>query len=242
MGDGALPTHQQQNLHTENSSRLSRHDQVTGGECASSSTNEPLPEQYDFGTRDFLRLVAHIRLQSSYANRSGYTISPLIATYENQKQRKAVLTKAIRSDRAQCKAGAAISTTVKFYPSKTGGIGIICSPLYSQDGHESEWHAVAMLRKRKTVWIFDPAYVMNSQVRLSEIPGTANIIHLLNFKAFGRVEMIQIQGVGSMDVDCMGRSAQWIDWVAGTSEQKSFCPIGTFIPGVLSHGWQEIDL
>jgi hypothetical protein len=239
---GVLSKYKNRDLRIEDVWGISHYDQViTDERTFLGPTHQLLPEQYDFGTHGFLKLIAHIRRQSYWENKSGYTVCPLIATYANQEQRKAVITSAIRSDRAQCKAGAAISSTVKYYPSETGGIGIICS-LYETGEHESQWHAVAMLRKKKTVWAFDPAYMMNSQARLSDIPGTANIINLLKFRAFGKVEMVQIQGVGSMDEDCMGRSAQWVDKVLGASTTTQPYPSETFISGVLTHGWQELSI
>jgi len=238
-----LTTYRSRDRRVEKFLEKLRGDRVITDERTFSGRNgQILPEEYDFGAHGFLQLVAHIRTQTCGANQSGYTVCPLIATYANQAQRTAVITNAVPADRAQCKAGAAISTTVKYFPSKTGGIGIICSPIGETDLHESEWHAVAMLRKRKTIWIFDPAYVTNSKARLSDIPGTVNIINLINLKAFAKVEMIQIQGVGSMDEDCMGRSAQWVDSVLATSTKTQPYPCGTFVPGVLTHGWQEISI
>jgi hypothetical protein len=76
---------------------------VSSDECEQYSYLGPalklLPEQYAFGTRGFLDLTAHMKNLGLLNNKPGYTISPVIATYANQQQRKAVITQAVRSDR-----------------------------------------------------------------------------------------------------------------------------------------------
>jgi hypothetical protein len=48
---------------------------------------------------------------------------------------------------------------------------------------------------------------MNSFDRLSIVPGTLNVEKLFKSTTFGTVELIQIQGIGSNQLDYIGRTA-----------------------------------
>jgi hypothetical protein len=209
---------------------------------------QPLPPQYNWGTAGFLNLTNHAAQQPAIFAQTQpnetWRVAPVVATYTNAAQKQTYINGALPEDRAQYQGGVAISTASPYYPSTKGGIGMVTSPLQNasqvSETGVNDWHTVGFLRQQGTVWVHDPAYTMDSQSRLPMIPGTSNVTRLLNSSGFGNVNMVQVQGFGSENEDCMGRSAQWVDNVLRVSGATAPFPAGTFAPGVQTEGWQVV--
>jgi hypothetical protein len=105
----------------------------------------------------------------------------------------------------------------------------------------NNWHAAGVLRQGQTVWIYNPAYQLGSQTRLPMIPGLSNVQGLMASHGFGNINQIQVQGWNSGNLDCMGRTAQWINNVIQAPGALAPYPPGTFVPGQVTPGWQVIQ-
>lgn len=198
---------------------------------------QPLPPPYNFGPYDF-QALAQYAVQQPGTNQTTYEVCPIVASYRDQTQRNSFIARATPQDRAQYQAGRCVSTAANYYPATTGGIGMVTSPMQGAVGTGNDWHTVGVLRQNGTVWIYDPAYQMNSYNRLDRIPGTSNVSNLLRELNFNG--QILVQGQGSQQQDCMGRTAQWVDGVINAPGAPYIYPIGTFNPGEVTLGWQAI--
>jgi hypothetical protein len=192
-----------------------------------------------FGPGDFARLAQYTASQRE-ANCSPYEVAPVVATYASQQQRIQAIEGALPEDRAQYQAGVVVGSATRFYPARRGGIGIVVSPLQntaqvSADA-SNEWHAVGVLRHGASLWVYDPAYRMDSHARLPMIPGVSNVMRLLNSTGFGNITYVQVRGDASESEDCMARAARWVDQVTSAGERTD----GPFIEGQPTPGWQVI--
>jgi hypothetical protein len=209
--------------------------------------NQPLPLQYDFGTSGFAALAAYAN-QQPLANASPYRVSPIVACYSTSVQRLNAIDSALPEDQPQYKAGCVVGSATRFYPSGTGGIGMVTSPYanaaISSATGSNEWHTVALLRHKDTVWIHNPAYTPSTTSsqpeRLSMIPGMSNVTRLLDSRGFGAITYIFIQGPDvpvQESMECMGRSAQWVDNVILAPTAAHALPAGYFQPGEAPPGY-----
>lgn len=132
-------------------------------------------------------------------------------------------------------------------PVGVGGIALITSSLSNATaGGSNDWHAVAILRKGDTLWIFDPAFApadyasITPPLRLSRIRGTRVVqALLLAIRAAGAaIQHCFIQGIGDQSQSCMPRSVQWIEGVLDGSNPDAF------VPGVIPDAatWVSIGL
>jgi hypothetical protein len=206
---------------------------------------QPLQAPYDFGPTGFYGLAQYVTGQpAASAGSTTYRVAPIVATYPTTTHRTQAINGALPQDQQQYQAGAVVGAATRYYPTGTGGIGIVVSPLQGATQSSAEgansWHAVGVLRQGQTVWIHDPAYQTGSQQRLPMIPGTSNVTRLLNSKGFGAVNLVQVQGFGSAEPDCMGRSAQWVDNVTNVPAAVAPYPPGSFVPGQPTPGWQVV--
>ena len=205
--------------------------------------NQPLQAPYIFGADGFHQLAQYAKQQASN-NTSSYSVAPVVASYADAKAKNTAIKGALPEDQSQYQAGVTVSSAVIYYPVNRGGVGMVASSLQnaaqSSTTGQNEWHTVGILRRNKTVWVYDPAYQMNSFDRLSMVPGTSNVEKLFKSTIFGTVELIQIQGIGSNQLDCMGRTAQWVDNVIHAAGALDPYPDDTFKPGEVTEGWQRI--
>jgi hypothetical protein len=206
-------------------------------------TTQPLPDQYNFGPSGFQGFTAYVGAQPAQ-NQSPYRVCPIVATYPTLPQKNIAVNGALEPDRPQYAAGAVVGAATRYFPSGQGGTGIVVSPMSNaaaiSQGAPNDWHAVGVHRHGQTVWIQDPQYVMGSQTRLPLVQGTSNVTRLLDSTGFGNVSMVQIQGYGGQQQECMGRSAQWVDNVIGAPGASEPFPLNTFVNGVLTPGYQVI--
>ena len=210
--------------------------------------NQPLQAPYIFETDGFYQLTQYAAQQNATQknsnNPTNYRVAPVVASYSTAEVKAAAINGALPADLRQYQAGVTVSTAAAHYPVNRGGVGMVTSSLQSaaQSSATSlnDWHTVGILRHGRTVWVYDPAYKMDSQTRLSMVPGTSNVEKLFKTSTFGTIELIQIQGFGSDQLDCMGRTAQWVDNVIRVPGALDPYPDGTFIPGEVTHGWQQI--
>ena len=213
--------------------------------------SQPLPPQYDFGTDGFAALAEYVRQQPS-ANGSTYSVAPIVACYSNLKQRRIAIVGALPMDRPQYEAGRAVGSATGYYPAGTGGVGLITSPYanaaVSSTSASNEWHTVGILRHGDTVWIHNPAYApppsdVSEAERLPMVPGMSNVSRLLNSTGFGAIRYIFIQGPDvpvQESMECMGRSAQWVDNVIqAATATHPFLP-GHFQPGQAPLGYYPL--
>jgi hypothetical protein len=212
--------------------------------------NQALPPQYDFDTGGFAALAAYANQQPS-ANTSAYHVAPIVACYSTITQRLNAIEGALPEDQPQYKAGRVVGSATRFYPTSTGGIGMVTSPYanaaISSATRSNEWHTVGLLRHKDTVWIHNPAYTSppasSKPERLPMIPGISNVTRLLDSKGFGTVSYIFIQGPDVPVRDgmaCMGRSAQWVDNVISAPTATYSFPAGYFQPGRAPPGYYPL--
>jgi hypothetical protein len=203
---------------------------------------QPLQPPYDFGPGDFLALARYAETQPSQ-NASTYTVAPAIATYATARQRAQMIAGALPEEQASYRAGVTVSLAAQSYPASQGGVGMVTSPYLngarSSAGDDPTWHTVGLLRQGNTAWVYDPAHTAGSQTRLPMIPGTTNVGRLLGQRA-NNITLVQVQGIGSPEQDCMGRSAQWVDNVIRAPGALAPYPAGFFVPGQVSPGWEAI--
>jgi hypothetical protein len=206
---------------------------------------QPLPAPYHtWGPHDFSTVATYMTNlpnQSQLAN--PYQVCPRIPTYSNQAQRSQIIQGSVNpTDRVAAQMGTTVSSAVPFFPSQRGGVGVVCSPLNSAlPSDTNDWHMVGFLRQGNTAWVYDPAYVMDSQTRLPMIPGTSNVSRLLAQPGLTAVRHVQVQGAGLAEPQCMGRSVQWVDNVNHHPHASMPYPPQTFIPGQLTPGWQWVQ-
>lgn len=204
---------------------------------------QPLQPPYNFGPGGFDGLTQYAAQQPA-ANTTSYRVAPVIATYATAAHRTQAINGALPYDQPQYQAGAVVGAATRYYPTGIGGVGLVTSPLQSaaqSSAGANDWHTVGVLRQGQTAWVHDPAYQMGSQTRLPMIPGTSNVTRLFNSTGFGAVSQVQVQGFGSSQQDCMGRSAQWVDNVIGALGAIAPYPPGTFVPGQATPGWQVVS-
>jgi hypothetical protein len=171
-----------------------------------------------------------------------YRVAPVVATYADQAHRTRLINGALLIDKPHYQAGVTVSTAAPYFPAGVGGVGVVCSPLDSAVGFQNNnWHHVGVLRHGNSAWIHDPAYVMGSQTRLPAIPGTSNVTRLLNTHILKGVNYVQVQGLGGNTQDCMGRSVQWVDNVIQHPNATAPFPLGTFVSGQPTPGWQVVQ-
>ena len=108
-------------------------------------------------------------------------------------------------------------------------------------GAANDWHTVGVLRQGQTAWVYDPAYSAGAYTRLPMIPGTSNVTRLFNSTGFGNITLVQVQGIGSPQLDCMGRSAQWVDNVIRAPHALAPYAPQTFVPGQPTPGWDIVQ-
>ena len=204
---------------------------------------QPLQAPYTFGPSGFHGLTQYAAQQPNL-NTTTYRTAPIVATYATAAQRTQAINGALPQDLPHYQAGVVVGTATRYYPTGIGGVGMVTSPLQgaaqSSATGANDWHTVGVLRQGKTVWVHDPAYQMYSQDRLPIIPGTSNVTRLLNSTGFGTINQVQVQGFGSAEQDCMGRSAQWVDNVINAPGAVAPYPPGTFTPGQVIPGWQVV--
>ena len=199
---------------------------------------------YDFGPGDFDRLAQYAAQQPA-TNTTVYQVAPFVATYASVGQRAQAIAGAQLADQPQYQAGRVVGSVTRYYPSQRGGVGLVASPLQSAAqaslGTTNEWHVVGVLRHQQTVWVYDPSYAVGSQARLRMIPGTSNVTWLLKSAGFGQVDQVQVSGVQSLEQDCMGQSAQWVDSVIQAPRAQALYRPPAFVPGELTPGWQVVQ-
>jgi len=216
---------------------------------ASPYWNQPLPPQYNWGVHGFSNLASYAAQQpaayAASAQPNPLRVAPIVATYATQQQRQNLITGALPVDRAQYGSGVVVGSATRYYPVGQGGIGMVTSLMQnaaqSSATGANNWHTVGVMRQGGTVWMHDPAYVMNSQQRLPQISGTSNVTRLINSSGFGNVNQIQVQGFGSANHECMGRSAQWVDNVLRVPNATNPYPPNSFIAGQTTPGWQVVQ-
>jgi hypothetical protein len=203
--------------------------------------NQPLPPQYNYGIGGFATLAAYAN-QQLLMNTSPYCVAPIVACYSTPTQRLTAINGALPADRPQYEAGRTVGSATRFYPTSTGGVGMVASPYanaaVSSATANNEWHTVGVLRHGDTVWVHNPAYAppsanMSLSQRLPVIPGMSNITRLLNSTGFGTINYLFIQGPDILiqdSIECMGRSAQWVDNVISAPTATHPFPAGYFQP------------
>ena len=204
---------------------------------------QPLQAPYNFDPATMAPLASYIQTQAANHNNSAYRACPIIATYATGQVRKQALATAAPEALPEYQAGMSVSSATRYFPTGQGGVGIVVSPMQNGAGiqmGQNNWHAVGVLRQGTTLWIQDPAYITGSTTRLPLIPGTSNVTRLLNSPGFGTISQIQVQGLADGDLGCQGRSAQFVDNVLGAPGAVAPYPAGTFVPGVVTPGWQVI--
>lgn len=210
---------------------------------------QPIPPQYDWGTASFQTLTNYAAQQPAayaYANPDGsLRVAPIVATYSTLAQKRSCINGALPQDQAQYAGGAVVGAATRYFPAGNGGVGMVTSPMQTAAQASAtganEWHTVGVLRQGGSVWIHDPGYTIDSQIRLPQIPGTSNVTRLLGSNGFGNVNQVQVQGFGSTNAECMGRSAQWVDNVLGVVDATAPFPSNTFVAGQVCAGWQVVQ-
>jgi hypothetical protein len=212
---------------------------------------QPLPPQYNYGVGGFAALTTYAS-QQPVTNTSAYRVAPIVACYSTPAQRLNAINGALPADRPQYEAGRAVGSATRFYPTTAGGVGMVTSPYdgaaASSATGTNEWHTVGMLRHRDTVWLHNPAYAPPSDPsqpqRLPMVPGMSNVTRLLDSTGFGTVNNCYIQGPSAPTNDsmqCMGRSAQWVDNVTRAPLASHPYPAGYFQPGQAPPGYYPLQ-
>lgn len=86
---------------------------------------------------------------------------------------------------------------------------------------------MVVLRANNNLYIFNPRYTPGqtpcspSLPGVKSIAGRVNVVKLLRRKEMN-VSKVYMTVVGSTELDCMGRSAEWFDKVAGGHTTASF--------------------
>jgi hypothetical protein len=132
--------------------------------------NQPLSASYNWGSAGFQNLTDHAKQQqAAYAQaypNSLFRVASIVATYSTSAQKQNYVNGAVPQDQAQYASGAVVGAATRFYPAGNGEIGMITSPLQnaaqSSSTGANDWHTVEVMRQQGTMWIHDPAYVMNS--------------------------------------------------------------------------------
>jgi hypothetical protein len=216
---------------------------------------QPLPPQYDYGPGGFAALAAYASQQPG-TNASPYRVAPIVACYSTPAQRLAAINGALPEDRPQYQAGRAVGSATRFYPTQAGGVGMVTSPYanaaMSSATAANEWHTVGLLRHGDTMWIHNPAYASQPTTatgapeaqRLPMVPGMSNVTRLLDSTGFGTVNNLYIQGPGipvQDSMQCMGRSAQWVDNVTRAPTASYPFPQGYFQAGQAPPGYYPLQ-
>jgi hypothetical protein len=206
---------------------------------------QPLQAPYNFHPNTgFVPFVQYIQGQAATANQSPYKAAPIVVSYADAHAKQRYINSADPAALPTYQAGVTVSTATRYYPSRQGGVGVIVSPMdnAAQQQHgANSWHAVGVLRQGQTMWIHDPAYQIGSQTRLPMISGLSNVQNLMGSHGFGNINQIQVQGWNNGNLECMGRSAQWFDNVIQAPGALAPYPLGTFVPGQVTPGWQVIQ-
>lgn len=206
---------------------------------------QPLPPPYaTWGAQDFTTVATYMTtLPNQSQLPSPYQVCPIIPSYRHQAQRNQIVQQSEAGpERLAAQMGSSVSSAVCYFPAQQGGVGVVCSPFNSAvPSDRNDWHMVGFLRQGNTAWVYDPGYAMDSQTRLPMIPGTSNVSRLLAQPAFSSVRHIQVQGAGLGELQCMGRSVQWVDNVNHHPHASMPYPPQTFIPGQLTPGWQWVQ-
>ena len=209
------------------------------------ATQPPQPP-YIFQVHQFKPFADYIKQQAEIHNAThqGYRACPTIACYGSDAARRSAIKTAPPAALADYTAGRTAISVTRHFPSTVGGVGIVVSPLQNaaqaQQGLNS-WHAVGVLRHGQTLWIQDPSYVQGTQTRLPMIAGTSNVSRLISTNNFGAIHQIQVQGLSDTHARCMARSAQFMDNVIGAPGAMAPYPPNTFIPGILTPGWEIVQ-
>jgi hypothetical protein len=218
--------------------------------------SQPLPQRYNYGTGGFTTLAAYANQQPA-TNVSPYRVAPIVACYSTPAQRRNAIDGALLADRLQYEAGYAVGSATHYYPTGVGGVGMVTSPyanaaVVSATGN-NEWHTVGVLRHRDTVWVYNPAYApppagagagVPEPQRLPMVPGMSNVTCLLDSTGFGTVNSLYIQGPGvpvQNSIECMGRSAQWVDNVTRAPTATHPFPAGYFQPSQAPPGYYPLQ-
>lgn len=147
---------------------------------------------------------------------------------------------------AACKA---VPQLRPYLPAGVGGIALVVSAYQNavQSRDANDWHAVVVIRKGSTLWIFNPEFNEASYshvlrpLRLASICGVRVVQSLVkNIGAVGAsIQHCFMQGLNKQEgPTCIGRSVQWMeDFLDGSNADP-------FQPGrnQLQEGWVSLDL
>lgn len=193
--------------------------------------DKPLPQHLQFhhatGFGDMARAIQ--TLHENQAPDAAVRVNPKVMAYKDGEVKKwwtqedPGLTQAQRDD---LKRGATISDARKGFVS-SGSIGVVVSNMtnaaeFSASG-DTDWHAVAVARQGKQLWIHDPAFVAADHKgnvnRMDAVRGTSNVRALARELNVTTATPPLFQGPtadyaqGPAELECMGRSVQWIEAV-----------------------------
>ena len=176
---------------------------------------QPLPSHLSFSSTNFIQLTNWARnFESNLINPSPYIICPIIPCYRDVKQRNIQIARAHEEDKDDYKAGYSISSSIRYFPSRIGGVGVIVSPYDNATQTTNTWHAVAIVRQGSHMAIYDPTYIMKSHSNGRFPRGLINV-QRLGSNALSGIQYVWIQGppttTCTVEQDCMGRSAQMVE-------------------------------
>jgi hypothetical protein len=122
-------------------------------------------------------------------------------------------------------------------PSKKGGIALFTSCYDHLATGLNNWHAVAVLRKGNTIWIFNPEYTPGTVEGFTQISAINGIQSVQKYVKFvPGIKYCFITGMGDIESACIGRSLQWMEsFLNGTltdSFESGKAP---------SDAWQELS-
>jgi hypothetical protein len=155
------------------------------------------------------------------------TFSPLLTF------RSCILTSSLQRPHYRiCRAAARLRTQL---PSGGGGVALVTSPYQNaaQAREGNDWHAVGVVRRGNTIWIFNPEFVESDYasalqpLRLASIRGVRIVQSLVqSIGAHGaHIQYCFISGLGERDrLVCVGQSVQWIEGVLDGSNPDPFTP------------------
>ena len=154
-------------------------------------------------------------------NNPVHRIVPGIATYGSagQKSLWVGMQGLSEEEKAQYQAGATKSVAAKQFVDM-GSIGLVTSCLDSAaqvSAGQNNWHTVGMARHQGTVFIHDPSYHAGAYAgtpRMADVHGTRMVQSLVGdwpAKITGAYYQGPPSGYNRDQLECMGRSAQWVE-------------------------------
>jgi hypothetical protein len=190
------------------------------------ATNLPLSLSFPAagGFTSLVRWIRNLAANPPASTPPGIKICALVPSYPDGKTKSGYMNQAGLSptDKEEYEAAATLSAAIKEW--RAGGtIGLVTSSLsdaVALSTGQNNWHTVAVVRIGSTVWIHDPAYQFldhkGKTNRMDSINGTKMVYRMV--QEWKAVTEIWVQGpdpkfAARLDnnLDCMGRSAQWID-------------------------------